>query len=538
MNFKRFTYFFLAFISLSFLFNCAKRGMPTGGDLDTIPPAFINALPENYSTKFKAEEIRIKFDEYIKLKDPQRQIIVSPPMDPKPELYPMGSASENVRIKITDTLQENTTYTINFGNSIVDNNEGNPLPFFKYVFSTGAYVDSLMVKGSIKDAYQPKTDEFISVMLYEIDSTFNDSVVFNKMPTYISYTQDTLNTFSVENMKEGKYKMVAILDKNQNYKFDPRSDKIGFVDSLITLPTNKNIQISIFKEVLDFQIQRPKQISKQHLIFGYRGNPEETQIELISEKPADFDYKIIKDREKDTLHYWFKPYKEVDSLLFKVTHQKYTDTVYTKIRDMKKDSLEITPLTKGSFDVDKDFKITANLPLVKLDSSYITIINQDSIAIPFQYQFEEFENTYALNFEKEQKQIFNIKLLPGAITDFYEHTNDTLNFKIKTPDFADLGVLNMTITNLKSYPVIAQLTNNKGEVYKEVIHQENEGNVLNFKYINPGKYLLRIIYDENNNGAWDTGNYLQKTQPEEIIYYPKEIEIRANWDVMETFKLN
>jgi hypothetical protein len=124
-------------------------------------------------------------------------------MDPKPEIYPMGSVSKDVRIKIIDTLLENTTYTINFGNSIVDNTEGNPLPFFKYIFSTGSYVDSLSVQGSIKDAFNRKTDEFISVMLYEVDSTYNDSVVFNKMPTYISYTQDTLNTFSVENMKEG-----------------------------------------------------------------------------------------------------------------------------------------------------------------------------------------------------------------------------------------------------------------------------------------------------------------------------------------------
>ena len=170
--------------------------------------------------------------------------------------------------------------------------------FFKYIFSTGSYVDSLSVQGSIKDAFNRKTDEFISVMLYEVDSTYNDSVVFNKMPTYISYTQDTLNTFSVENMKEGTYRMVAMLDKNQNYKFDPRSDKIGFVDSLIEVPSDENYKINIFKEILDFEIQRPKQLAKHHLIFGYKGNPDSTKISLLSEHSSEFDYRIIKDSKK------------------------------------------------------------------------------------------------------------------------------------------------------------------------------------------------------------------------------------------------
>jgi len=537
MNFKRFIYFFLALFSFSFFFNCAKRGMPQGGDIDTIPPTFVNAYPENFSTNFKAEEIRINFNEYIKLDNPQRQIIVSPPMDPKPEIYPMGSASKDVRIKIIDTLLENTTYTINFGNSIVDNTEGNPLPFFKYIFSTGSYVDSLSVQGSIKDAFNRKTDEFISVMLYEVDSTYNDSVVFNKMPTYISYTQDTLNTFSVENMKEGTYRMVAMLDKNQNYKFDPRSDKIGFVDSLIEVPSDENYKINIFKEILDFEIQRPKQLAKHHLIFGYKGNPNSTKISLLSEHSSEFDYRIIKDSKKDTLHYWYKPFMEVDSLVFKVDNQKYTDTVYTKVKDMLTDSLEVNAVTKGTIDVNEKFKLTANLPLEKLDTAFVKIMNKDSIFIPFKHDYQSFENTYSLDFEKEEKQAYQIQLFPGALTDFYEHTNDTLSYNLRTPNFADLGVLNMKIENIKSYPVIVQLTNNKDEVYKEIIHQEEDGNLFTFNYINPGSYFMRIIYDENDNGKWDTGSYLNQKQAEEIIYFPKEIEVRANWDVVETFRL-
>ncbi|SHI86819.1 Ig-like domain-containing protein [Mesonia phycicola] len=511
--------------------------MPQGGPIDSIPPVVIKANPENFSTNFKANEIIITFNEYIKLNNAQKQIIISPPMDPKAETYPLSSASKEVKIKITDTLLENTTYTINFGNSIQDNNEGNPLSFYKYVFSTGSYIDSLSVSGSIKDAYSNKTDEFVSIMLYEVDSTYNDSVVYNKLPTYISSTQDTVNTFTVDNMKAGVYKMVALLDKNQNYKFDPSNDKIGFLDSLITIPSSKKYNTSIFKEVLNYKAERPKQISKNHLIFGYQGNADSTKINVISETTPDFEYRILQDTEKDTLHYWYKPFMEVDSLVFQVTNQKYVDTVLTKIKDMKRDSLTVSAITKGTIDVDTPFKISANIPLTKLDTSYVNIINQDSIPLNFEYSFEKRKNTYSINFPKEEKQIFNIQLLPGALTDFYNATNDTLNFRVKTPDFADLGALNITVTNIKSYPVIVQLTNDKGELYKEIIHQEEDGNVFNFTYIKPAEYLLRVIYDNNNNAKWDTGNYLKGVQPEEIIYYPGKIEVRANWDVVEQFRL-
>ena len=511
--------------------------MPQGGIIDTIPPVFVRANPENFSTNFKAKEIRIYFNEYVKLDNPQRQIIVSPPMDPKPEFYPMGSASKDVRIKILDTLLENTTYSINFGNSITDNNEGNPLQFFKYVFSTGSYVDSLSVSGAVSDTYKRKSDEFVSIMLYEVDSTYSDSAVYKRMPTYISYTRDTLNTFTVDNMRAGTYQMVAMVDKNQNYKFDPRTDKIGYVDSLITIPTKETYGLKVFKEILDFQIQRPKQLSKKHLIFGYKGNADSTQINLISDVATDFDYRILPDAETDTLHYWYKPFMEVDSLVFQVKKENYIDTVYTKIRDMKSDSLEIKALTKGSFNPDENFQLTANTPLETLDTTLVKIIDKDSIPIHFDYIFQERENILSLAFDKKEDQAFKIQLLPGAITDFYENSNDTLDFQIKTPKLSDLGILNLTVNNINSYPVIVQLTNSKGDTYKEIIHNQEEGNVFNFEYIKPASYRVRVIYDENENGKWDTGSFLNKTQPERVFYYPGEIEIRANWDVNETFIL-
>ena len=155
---------------------CANRGTPSGGDKDIAPPIITQSIPENYSTNFNATEIKIFFDEYIKIKDLRKQLIVSPPMDPEAQITPLGSASKYITIQIFDTLQPNTTYAFNFGESIVDNNESNPYPYFRYVFSTGTYIDSLKINGVIEDALNDKPDNFVSVMLYEMDSTFSDSI--------------------------------------------------------------------------------------------------------------------------------------------------------------------------------------------------------------------------------------------------------------------------------------------------------------------------------------------------------------------------
>ena len=157
---------------------------------------------------------------------------------------------------------------INFGKSIVDNNEGNPYPYFKYVFSTGDYIDSLEVSGFIEDAYLKETPEFVSIFLYEMDSTYTDSVVYNEIPRYVAYTRDSSVNFDLENLKAGKYQMVAILDDNANYKFNPAKDKIGFLDHPISIPTDSIYTISIFQEELAFEVKRPKLFKGRQLLIG------------------------------------------------------------------------------------------------------------------------------------------------------------------------------------------------------------------------------------------------------------------------------
>ena len=189
----------IAFIVL-FAFTCANRGNPSGGEKDILPPEIVKSFPENYTINFNSQEIRIYFNEYVKLKDLNKQLIISPPMKTQPEITPLSTASKFIKIKIYDTLAPNTTYSFNFGNSIVDNNEENPFPFYKYIFSTGTYIDSLKVHGKILDGLNRLPEINVLVNLYEVDSSYTDSIVYKEKPKYMTNTGDSTSIFTIENI--------------------------------------------------------------------------------------------------------------------------------------------------------------------------------------------------------------------------------------------------------------------------------------------------------------------------------------------------
>lgn len=520
------------------IYSCAKIGRPDGGPKDVAPPEFVSSSPENYSTFFDNDEIKIQFNEFIKLNNAQQQIIFSPPILPKPQISPMGLASKEVKIELAlDSLKANTTYTINFGQSIEDNNEGNPLPFFKYVFSTGDYIDSLKLEGFVNDMFFRETPEFTSVMLYEKDSTYTDSVVYHSLPTYIAYAQDSTNTFSLENMKAGVYKLIALEDKNSDYKFNPGREKIGFIDSFITLPASKNYKLNLFDTYKDFKSIRPKQVSKNHLIFGYEGILDSTDfdIQLLSKAPDTLKTHITKRRESDTLDYWMKPYFESDSLLFAFIHQNKIDTLVVKTRAMEVDSLQIETKPKNTIEFDELVFVKANLPIVEIDTSKINLIDADSLQVKFNTQLDTFQNQLQIGFDKTENNAYSMVILPEAVKDFYGHTNDSINLNFKTKSKADYSLLDLTISNIDRYPAIVQLVTDKEKVEKSVIL--NNTNQHTFEYIKPGEYYIKLIYDDNANGIWDTGDYLNNIQPEEVKYSPQVIKLRANWDDIRTMSL-
>lgn len=530
---KTLSNFILAVAVGAIFINCANRGTPDGGPKDELPPEIIKSEPENYSTNFKGDEIKIYFNEFVKLKDLQKQLIISPPMVTQPEIKPIGSANKFITVKIYDTLQPNTTYAFNFGNSIQDNNEGNPYSYYRYVFSTGDYIDSLTVKGNIVDATKRQPETFVSVALYEVDSTFSDSIVYKETPKYITNTLDSLTTFTIENIKEGKYLLVALKDSNGDNKFQQKTDQIGFYETPIDVPTDSVYTLKLFNEDLDFKAVRPRLISGEKIAFGYEGDYKDMRIEILSDVSEDFSYRITKDKETDSLYYWYRPRQEVDSLIFKVSHPTFEKEFTARISEQKRDSLTLDISPSGSIGYDDSIKIFGSTPFKNIDASKVAIIDKDSTAVTFTSKFDSITNIYAIDFEKTEENRYNIQILPEAFTGFFDVKNDTLNYSVNTKKLSDFGYIRFNLVNAV-YPIIVQLTDEKGEVKEERYAIENKP--LDFLNVNPGKYFVRVIFDSNGNKKYDTGNYLKKTQPERVSHFEMTEEVRADWGLIETLQ--
>ncbi len=529
---------YIAFLLVFLMLSCAKRGSITGGLKDTLAPVLKYSSPKNMSTNFEGNEIILGFDEYVKLKNLNKQLIISPPMKHEPLILPT-TASKVITIKIKDTLQPNTTYSFNFGQSIADNNEGNAINQFKYIFSTGSYIDSLSISGQIKDAYEKNVDNFVSVMLYEVNDTYKDSLIYKQSPRYITNTLDSLRTFKLENLKAGKYLLVALKDKGANNRYNPKDDKIGFLKHYITVPNDTVFELELFKETLPLKAFKPIQASGNRVYLPYEGkqNFKLSKPKIVLKHNNDVLETIVTAfPKKDSLQVWFKPIK-ADSLAMEISKDNYNKKFTFKIKDQKKDTLNITALQNGVLNFRDKFTLESATPLVKFDKSKIRLVNKDSVAVDFTTEYDEFEQKLYVDFKKEPVDKYNITFFPGALTDFYEKTNDTLAYKLTTKEYADYGNLVLNLRNVKRFPIIVEITNKKGDVVLASAYSE-ESTKISFDLLQPEAFTVRIIYDDNKNKMYDAGNLLNKTYSEEVFYYQKEVDVRTNWDVDETIDLS
>ena len=523
--------FLFAFILVLFLSSCAKKGRPSGGPKDEEAPLFVTANPPYETINFDTDEIKLYFNEYVKLKDLNKQLVISPPLNPSypPLISPQGTASKYITIKILDTLQTNTTYTFDFGNSIEDNNESNVLERFKYVFSTGTYIDSLSLKGSVKNSYLSEDVKDIKMLLYKLDTSYTDSIVYKEKPSYVASTLDSSN-YKFTNLKSGKYLLLAIEDAASDYLFDPKRDKIGFYKDTIQLPKDSVLTtpISLFREVLPYKFLRGKELKKGQLTFGYEGNADSLKIEVLSEVPDDFRMISIKEKNKDTINTWHT-LVEKDSLLFKLTNGKDIDTAKVFLRKKKLDSLELSVSVAGTLNHLDTLFFSSNHPIVKVDTSKISFLDIDTLRVPYATFISKKDNQVGILFEKKLSSSYRIDAFPGAFTDLFNQENDTLKASFRTKSLEDYGDIIISVLNAKSIPVIIQITDTKDKtiVQKKVY----ESSTVLFQFLPPKDYKIRIIYDTNDNGKWDTGNFLSRTKPELVEYHPETQSVRANWSL-------
>lgn len=527
--------FFLLFVMIIILGGCARRGRPEGGPKDFDKPIMVRTEPAYKSLHFDEDEIKIYFDEYIKLKNVTSELIVSPPLKYPLVVSPLGTPSKKITLELKDTLQENTTYTFNFAQSIVDNTEGNILDNFKYIFSTGDYIDSLKIKGTIRDAFDLEMIENPTIMLYPVNEDFNDSIIYKEKPTYVGVTLDSLN-WEITNIKEGTYHLLALNDSRKNYLFDPKEDKIAYYPDFISIPGDSIFDLSLFKEILSFKLApRPKEVSKGMIIIGFEGDSKGVIIKELSEKPGDFRSFYAKDKVTDSLNYWFHNYDK-DSILLEISKEKFIDTVKIAVKEEEIDSMRLQFSVKGRMHLRDTLKLGSSVPIMKIDTAHFHFIDKDSSRVPYQLHLSENRSIVDFHFNKEFQQSYNLFIAPGGIEDIFGVQNDTLKVKFSTGKVADYCSIFLNILNIEKFPVIVDLIDDRGNLIAKKF--ASEPREFEFRNLRPARFKVRVIYDENGNQRWDTGDYLNKIQPEKVYYINNVIEAKANWEVNETLTIS
>ena len=525
--------------SLLILFSCARQGTPSGGPKDVTPPVFVSSFPDTLAVNVdpNIKEIKINFDEYIQLKDYNKNAVISPPFEKNPVVSPITMAEKYVTIKLQESLQPNTTYSFNFGDAIQDYNENNKLKNFNYVFSTGSFIDSLSVKGKVYPVKDFKLPEKVLVGLYKYDENYNDSIPLKSKPYYISRVNE-LGEYELKFLKEGSYKIIAFEDEIENTKFDPAKEKVGFTDKIIDLNTSQNVDLKLFSPKKTYRITNLVQKGEGHLVLRTVGVEEPLKISL---KDKTFNTLLVDQHlDKDSVNIWFNP--KVDKiqgkserLAFEIKHKDKIDN-QTVLYSASSQEYEAayTANKETKFQPNKDFNISGLIPIKSVKKELINVF-RDTIPINFDVEIDPV-NKQQLNFkfEKNLKEKFEINIYPKAIKDIFDVENDTLVYQFNTGTREDFGNLKFKINNLDPNPIIVQLLKNSKdfEVVEEVYSSDRE---FYFPNILPGEYYLRILVDANKNGVWDSGDFINQLQPESSYIYPTKLIIRPLWDSDETW---
>lgn len=571
-KYKRIITHLTVYISVIIVFSdCANITTPTGGPKDAAPPEVVSFHPKNHSINFTPQKISVEFNEYITLQDVNNQVIISPPVEEKPDFKIRG---KSLVFNLEEELLENTTYTIFFGDAIRDNHEGNILPNFEYVFSTGNILDSLSIAGEVLNSFTLQPEEGIYVMLYE---DVSDSIPLKERPMFLSKT-DKNGKFFVNNLKNKKFKIFALRDNNNNYIYDLPNEQIAFSDSLIspefikiikpdTLNADSlainNIQpdsifadtiiqhyahLFLFEEIDSTQkVENSTLVKKGEIEFVFRFPTINAEIRPLNHH-FDNNWKIEElSPKKDTLTIWLNNI-DVDTIIFEISDNGQvidTNRIVLKKKERERrrkkqeepEKLNITSNVQNRFlELNQHCALSFPYPLKKYNFNEI-IIQEDSIPITPQFIFSNsVKRKVFVDFDWKEESKYSILIPDSIFTDIQNLSNDTTIFEFKTRNISDYGTLLLDIIiSDSSNQFIIQLLNDKANILREKIITESE--LLKFEYLKPQSYRIKAIKDSNKNFRWDNGDYLKKIQPETVFYFPKNLQVRANWDIEEEWKL-
>lgn len=572
---------------LTVIYSCANIGSPNGGPYDETPPKFVSSTPVSNQINYTGKKIEILFDELIQIEKPSENVIITPP---QMELPVIRSAGKKAVIELKDTLKPNTTYTIDFTNSISDNNEKNVFENFSFAFSTGDIIDTLEVSGVLLNAENLEPMPGITIGLH---NNLEDSA-FVKLPFVRTSRTNDKGQFTIRNITPGTYHIFALNDVNRDYKFDQPGEDIAFLDSVIvpsfelttrqdttwkdslTIDTIRtvgytrffpdNIELRLFKEKFERQYMvKPERPDEKYFTLRFNTKLDTVPVPVpINFTPEDSTWYFVQQTEGGTaVNYWLADstvWKQ-DTLQVQVSYPKsdslnilrpQTDTVQLVLRrrpaekKKKKKKDEPDPIVflgmqvdaPSSMDLFDTISVTFNEPVLDINKEMF-FLDQKIDTVWNTVDFDFFpDSTNSLNYFIRRPwkygEEYRIEVDSAAIHSLYGKWNDffTGEFKIKKED--EYGYLYLNINGVDTTAFVELLSSGDAPVRKAKV---KDGGVL-FMDLKPDKYYARIVIDTNGNGVWDTGNYIEKRQPEEVYYSPKMYEIMQNWQVEETWNVN
>jgi hypothetical protein len=585
--------FFLLLCAL-LLARCANPVSPQGGAKDVNPPIVVACDPPNLATKFKKNSFRIDFNEFINLKNAATEIFISPPLKSALDTRLKG---KSLIVSIEDSLTPNTTYSITFGNAIIDLTEGNALKGFNYVFSTGEFVDTLSLQGTLLNAFdlKPQKDVFVELFMNNNDTLPLDSLPLKVAPYYITKTDDQGN-YLFRNLQHGQFKLFALADQNGDLIFNQPSEKIAFYDSLVKpyyilvpkVDTNRIDSLLPEKTTSNKdRIINPDSLRKTDSILKadsikqrFRNYPsyalflfqETDSVQRLLKSafpvkglvfltfrfpvndlrlvPLNFDsiapwYIEEKSKRGDSVRLWItRP--DVDSLVAKViSGNAIMDTIQLevikkasarKLTDQEKQEKLImvnSASNAGLNQYKNKLLVTFSYPLVKWNFKEVLLISDKDTIHPDISFADSIKRSIVIHHNWEEEKSYKILIPDSVFFGIQNFSHDSIIMEFRTKAEKDFGNL-IVAMNMEKRPgqYLVQLWNEKETtLYEE--HLINSSGNINFNFMIPGKYKLKAIHDRNRNKQWDTGNYKLNIQPEEVIYLPKTVEIRSNWDVEE-----
>ncbi len=530
---------FLLALSAVLLLSCARVGSPVGGDRDTIAPRIIGSSIDtprvNVSRDLK--ELRIAFDEYITLKDVNKNLIISPPIRKIKRILPSNLATREIVIQWEDTLQANTTYSFNFGSSIQDHNEGNVLPYYNYAFSTGEKIDDLYISGEVTDAMQIRA---ASAKVSKVVGLYQekDSMDYREKPYYITRVDDD-GYYELNYLSPGSYRIVAFEDENANSVYDPGKEKVGFRKEPVVLGNSiSGLPIQLYPSKKALRYVEMKEIPGGILML-FEGNPAKVEVLSVTEKLKD--YKVTHRAKSDSVKIWFDPLKQnigtdvTENMKFSYNADGKQDTVSVFYKRNDTNEMVISNENGSLLPPRSDFRITSNYIIDRIQPEKWTLTIDSLTATPFTARISE-TNPYQIlvnaNFTEGNK--YQLTIPSKTVSSFYESTAKPYRFDFEADKIQNYGSFTVRLSNKPEAKYWLQLLDASEKVQYTTLTDASE---VKFSIVKPGEYFVRILVDNNGNGHWDGADFQNQVFAEDAFVFYKKITVRPLWELVEDWDL-